>query len=50
MGTSETFIAYKSGIYSGDCPAVGVNHGMTAVGFGEENGMGFVIIRNSWGE
>jgi hypothetical protein len=48
MGCSKTFNQYDSGIYTGDCTAA-VNHGMLSVGFGSENGMGYVIIRNSWG-
>jgi len=48
FGASDAFMVYDSGIYDGDCTA-DVNHGMTAVGFGVDNGTEYVLIRNSWG-
>jgi len=48
FAASNSFLYYGSGIYDGDC-ASDVNHGMTAVGYGSENGVSYVIVRNSWG-
>lgn len=48
FGASDAFMYYESGIYDGDC-AYDVNHGMAAIGYGSENGVEFVLVRNSWG-
>lgn len=48
FAVSNTFMYYTQGIYDGDC-AADINHGMTGVGFGVENGTEYVIVRNSWG-
>lgn len=39
---------YSSGIFSGLC-GKSLNHGVTAVGYGEENDDKYWIVRNSWG-
>ena len=47
------FRAYKRGVYkSNDCQngPQNVNHAVTAVGYGVENGEPYWLIKNSWGE
>uniref|UniRef100_A0A4W3JST0 Cathepsin L1-like n=1 Tax=Callorhinchus milii TaxID=7868 RepID=A0A4W3JST0_CALMI len=52
--TSNTnnFRHYKNGIlYDTECtPRKPVDHGMLLVGFGEENGQKYWILKNSWGK
>lgn len=44
------FQSYTSGILmeSSGCPTA-IDHGITAVGYGVESGVEFLIVRNSWG-
>jgi hypothetical protein len=44
--------AYRGGIYDGPCNSdeFSLNHVVTIVGYGEEAGVPFWLIRNSWGE
>merc|ERR1712226_360592 len=55
MYVGGTFSSYKSGVYvpaSSDCPNLektGINHAMTAVAYGRENGLDYWLIKNSWG-
>ena len=46
------FLAYTSGVYQNsgcDNEVDSINHEMLAVGFGIENGLEYVLVRNSWG-
>lgn len=41
---------YKSGIFADEvCGSSGINHGVLAVGYGEEDGVKYFKIQNSWG-
>jgi cathepsin L len=40
---------YKEGIFDSEECGTSLDHAVTAVGYGKENGMEYYIVRNSWG-
>lgn len=49
FAAADPYLFYSGNIYDGPC-AAGLNHGMVATGYGVENKVEYVIIRNSWAE
>ena len=40
--------SYKGGVFSA-CTKLVMNHAMTVVGYGTENGVDYWLVKNSWG-
>ena len=47
-GNSQ-FMHYESGILNTKTCGTDLDHAITAVGYGAENGKNYFIVRNSWG-
>lgn len=47
---AEPILNYPGGIYDNKNEDKGINHIVSCVGWGVENGKSYWIIRNSWGE
>eukprot|EP01132_Coremiostelium_polycephalum_P001946 gene1946-2382_t len=45
----DNFVAYSGGIYTGPADSGEINHEISVVGWGSENGIDYWIARNSWG-
>jgi len=47
--SGEELRNYRGGIFSGCTPGNRINHAISVVGYGTENGKDFWLIKNSWG-
>jgi len=47
---ADTWFSYESGIFNGCGKDAVIDHAVTAVGYGQENGKKFWVIQNSWGK
>lgn len=46
-GAPDTFRNYRDGIYSSDdCETDNQDHGVTVIGYGEENGQKYWLVKN----
>jgi C1A family cysteine protease len=45
----RVFQLYKSGVLSGSACGTNLDHGVLAVGYGNQGGENYAIVRNSWG-
>jgi len=46
---ADAWFNYQSGIFNGCGKDAVVDHSVTAIGYGEENGVKYWVIQNSWG-
>jgi C1A family cysteine protease len=46
---ANAIMFYSSGVFASTACGTSLNHGVTAVGYGTDNGQNFYLVRNSWG-
>lgn len=49
VAVTDGFLKYSGGIFDDKTNATDVDHAISIVGWGEENGVPFWVLRNSWG-
>ena len=49
VAVTDSLVSYTGGIYMDTTNFTAVNHDISVVGYGEESGQKFWIVRNSWG-
>lgn len=50
IDVTESMMMYGSGVYSDyDCSKRNINHAVTIVGYGQERGLPYWLVKNSWG-
>jgi len=49
IAVTPTFVDYKSGIFKDQTGATDIDHDISVVGYGAENGVKYWVVRNSWG-